>query len=251
MADTFPAFDHEIVAAYEAPDGSVYVHADLSGRVQPWSLSETFGDLESWIAYVKEFSGVSPKLLTWNEQGFKAKLGYKTERSNAGTWEASYPFEPTPQWADWQRFATNHGVAHKSAVEFLEDHAPDIVEPDATALLAILRNLRANVNTNATAELRADGTTHITFEKNQRVATPTEIDLPPQFEIGVPVLAGDPNIWKLVVRLRVSVTADNHLELRFAMPQAVTVLETVYGERVAAARQALGDGFTVLRAAGY
>lgn len=251
MPDSYPAEDPRIIPAYRAPDGSVYIHQDLQSHIPAFALSEKMGDLWSWVAYIKTYGGALSNLLTWSERGFKAKLDYQTQRSEQGTWEATYAFEATPEWAAWQKFATGHGVNHKQAVEFLEDHAPEIVEPDAAGLLAILRTLRANVNTNAAAELRPDGTTHVSFERNQRVTAgvATEADLPPQFEIGIPIFAGDPNPWKLVVRVRVSVTSDSHLELRFSMPQSEAVLETIYGERVAKAQELLGDGYQLLRAA--
>lgn len=53
---------------------------------------------------------------------------------------------------------------------------------------------------------------------------------------------------KLVLRVRASVGADAKLSLRFNMPVMERVLEEVYAERVATAKNALG-GFTILRAA--
>lgn len=240
--------DETIVPLVTAADGSVYIHESLTLRAAPFALSERFGDLESWVAYIKAHAD-STNLLTWNAQGFRAKLEYETERTDRGTWEATYPFEATPQWRAWQGFANGTGHTQNQSVEFLDDHAADIVTPAATELLNLLRSLRANVNKSAASELRADGSAHITFEDERRVTSGTnQIDLPAEIEIGVPVLKGDVQPWKLVVKLRVSVGADARLALRFSVPQAEEVLETVYAERVAKAKELLGK-VELLRAA--
>lgn len=249
MPETFPVIDHEVTPFYSAPDGSVFVHKDLAHHVAPFKLTEHFGDLESWVSYIKGYAVEVARLLTWNADGFRAQLDYQTERQPSGTWEVDFPFVATPQWLAWQHFATGHAVAHKAAVEFLEDHSPDIIEPDAAGLLALLRTLRGNVNTTAATELRPDGTSHITFERNQRVTAGGEVDLPSEFTIGLPIFVGDPEAWKLVVRVRVNVSTESKLEFRFSMPQAEQVLETVYAERVAKARELLGEDFPLLRAA--
>ena len=52
------------------------------------------------------------------------------------------------------------------------------------------------------------------------------------------------------VRLRLSVGTDGKLGLRFSRLNADAVLDTAIAERVQAARDALGEQYTILRAAG-
>lgn len=260
VADHLVLIDH-----YEAPDGSVYAHKDFVRVVEPWAVekhispasgTEAFGDVQSFASYTKRHStggedGKPITFATWNSKGFKAVLDYHDGGEAGRTqWVATYPFVATPQWTAWRNLATGQGVDHQKAVEFLDDRAPEIVEPDAASLLSLLRSLRGNVNTGASAELRPDGTTHVTFDKNTRVtAGANEIDLPPEFTIGIPILKGDDQPWKLVVKLRVTIDSNSRLQLRFTLPQAEIVLETVYAERVAKAVELLGDDIPLLRAA--
>jgi hypothetical protein len=107
----------------------------------------------------------------------------------------------------------------------------------------------------ANAELRLDGTTSIAFTKDTAVKTgSSSVELPPRFAIAVPVLkghveAGKPVSYLIPVRVRVSVDDSAHLALRFTMPSAERILESVYEDRVNAARLLLGEGYQLLRAA--
>lgn len=259
------AADHIIIQpSVKLQNGAVYIHKDLVQVAEPWAdeghigpieESYAFGDIASLAAYVKKYHGREP-LITWNNQGIEATLDYhyideeENLIPNNATWHARYPFVETPQWKAWRNFATGHGWAQAKAVEFLEDHAEDIVEPEQSVLLTLLRNLRGSANATASTELRPDGTASVNFSSDRRVAgSPGSVELPAEITIAIPVIKGHQDIFKLVLRLRVSVDANAHLELRFSMPQAEVVLEQVYDELVARAREELGEGFTVLRAA--
>jgi hypothetical protein len=164
------------------------------------------------------------------------------------------PFRTSLQWDAWRGFASGQAIGQKSAVERLEDLAADIVEPSPADLTGLLRSLRASVNAKASAELRPDGTTSIAFERDSRVAAGKDVDLPATFKIAIPVLKGHlnedgvPVLYGLDVRVRVSVDDNAKLALRFTIPSAELALERVYAERVAAAKELLGETFDLLRA---
>lgn len=273
---TVPAEDQEQEAAArhlvlspsvrDEATGALWVHHDLVEAITPFEYEthispakadEKLGDVESWAHYVNAFADAgNMPFITWNSKGLKATMDYHQNATSgllsAGRcdWHASLPFIFTPEFADWSRIATGAGIAQKAAVEFLEDHAVHIVEPDATTLLNLLRKLRGHVMAKADTELRPDGTSHVKFERNSNVsAGDTEIDLPSEITIGIPVLRGSPEPWKLVLKVRTSVDSDARLALRFTMPALESVKETVYAERVAAAKTLLGDAYTILRAA--
>ena len=262
-----------IASSYTAPDGSVYVHHDLVQVVKPWEVeahvgpikaAEKFGDVESWVAYVKRYAQqVEPgvdilygPLLTWNAAGLRAVLDYHGADGDPGRtqWTATCPFVLSPEWRDWMRIAGGQPIAHKAAVEALEDLAADVVSPPAADLAALLRNLRATVNAEAISELRADGTSFVSFTKDKRANLPG-LDLPPEFSIAVRALVGHadangaPVRYKLPVKVRVQVGDDAKLAFRFSIPTAERVLEDVYADRVSTAKALLGDGYTLLRAA--
>lgn len=220
----------------------------------PWA-EESFGDIESWVAYLKRFGGIGEfePLATWNSAGLRAVLDYHQSVANAGhmKWTATLPFLKSPEWTAWMGIATGHGIPQAKAVEFLDDHSPDITDPDAATLMAILSSLRASVNKSASTEMRPDGTTSVTWNDAKNVATRgTPADLPPEFSITIPILKGHDVRYKLTVKLRASVDDQAHLALRFSTPTAERALEAVYAELVASAKALLGDGYMLLRAAG-
>lgn len=259
-----------VKAHVSTEDGAEYVHKDLIRTVEPWAVeeharlttAERLGDVESWAAYIKAYSEVSnaTTFLSWNAKGLRAVLDYpETKR-----WTADYPFELTPEFRRWSTLASGHAIELQKAVEFLEDNTPDIHEPDAASLLDLLRVLKANYTANTAVELRPDGTSKLAFSRDTRVSGPNEAELPNEITIAIPVLkghveqatdvdagivAGAPVRYKLVLKVRASADSNAKLSLRFNMPVMERVLEQVYAERVEVAAAALGDGFSLLRAA--
>lgn len=249
-------------------DGREFVHKDLVQVVNAWAVeehqrlttAERLGDVESWARYVQTHGADKDPFLTWNAKGLHAVLDYpETKR-----WTAVYPFELTTEFKRWSGVASGHAIELQKAVEFLEDNAPDIHEPDAATLLDLLRVLKANYTANTAVELRPDGTSKLAFTRDTRVTGPNEAQLPSEITIAVPVLkghveqesdpdagvfAGQPVRYKLVLKVRASADSNARLSLRFNMPVMERVLEQVYAERVDAARAELGDGFALLRAA--
>lgn len=262
-----------IAPSYRDPHtGALYVHADLVEVQEPWAeeshvppikAAEKFGDVESWVAYVQRFGAPGDvdgttylPHLTWSASGLKAILDYHGADLVAGRcqWVATCPFVLSPEWRAWTAFASGQPWPHKAAVEKLEDLAPDIVDPPAADLAALLRSLRATVNATAQTDLRADGTATVAFSTDKRVNLPG-LDLPPEFAVAIRALVGHvdddgrPVLYRLPVKVRVSVDDQARLAFRFGVPTAERVLEDVYADRVARAKALLGDGFALLRAA--
>lgn len=252
-------------ATYKDPrTGALYVHHDLDAAQPAWAdeehispprADEKFGDVESWAKYVTQYIGPGPDLppfLTWNSVGLRAVLDYHEHVDQAGRcqWLASMPFEKSPEWNHWRELVAQSPWAHRKAVERIEDLAEDITDPMAAELMNLLRNLRSTVNATAQTELLPDGTTRVGFTQDKAVRGVSDMALPPEFTITIPILKGHDVRYKLAVRLRASVDNDAHLTLRFSIPTAERALEAVYSDQVAAARQLLGDGFPLLRAAG-
>ncbi len=262
---------HIIVAeSYTAPDGSVYVHQDLCRVVEPWAVEqhispikahESFGDVESWAEYVTRFASVEQfaPLLTWSERGLRAVLDYHGDDGTPRRcqWTAEHPFTLAPAWRKWAALATGSPRSQREVLEAFEDLGADILEPAAADLVALVRTLRATSMASADTELRPDGTTRVSYTKNQTVNA-GELVLPPTLTIAVQALkghvAGDENgkevpvLYRLTVRMRVSVGDDARLSFRLSMPDAERVLEAVYADRVEAARVALGSDYSILRA---
>lgn len=260
-----------VQATYRDPvSGALYVHDDLILAEEPWAAeqhvgpiatNERLGDVPSWVRYVQRFGGGrgDAVLLTWSSQGLAAVLDYHTDLDQPGRrqWTATCPFEPSSQWSQWMAFAKGQPHSQRAAIERLEDLAVDIVEPPAGEIVALLRSLRASVNAKADTELRPDGTSTVRFARDTNVKGGAEgtVDVPAEIGITVPVLRGHtdsegrPVLYRVAVRVRLSVGDDARLSLRFGLPHAERVLEAVYADRVAEAARLLGDEFALLRQA--
>lgn len=258
--------------------GALYIHEDLKNVQGPWAeeahippvhASEKFGDVASWVEYVKRFSGAPdfPPFLTWSPKGLMAVLDYhrSAEEPGRAQWTAECPFERSIEWRAWRELANGQPIAQQPAVEKLEDLGADIYDPLAADLMGLLRQLRSTVGMVATASLRQDGTATVDFSKDTKVTTqgkgdPSSVELPAEFKIRIPILKGhsavgadgksSPVLYELAVRIRVSVSNDNHLAFRFSMPRSEQALEAVYEDRVAMARELLGADLGLLRGGG-
>jgi hypothetical protein len=252
-----------VAATYKDPQtGALYVHSDLVKAAEPWAdethipppkADEKFGDVESWAEYVKAFAVTdNAPFLTWSSQGLRAVLDYHEGIDSPGRlqWTAAHPFQRSPEWEHWRDVVAQSPWGHKRAVERLEDLSEDITEPVPSELMNLLRNLRTTVNANAQTELLPDGTTRVGFVQDKAVRSISDVALPPEIHIAIPILKGHDVRYKLAVRLRASVDDQAHLTLRFSIPNAERVLEAVYADQVAMAKTLLGMGYLLLRAAG-
>jgi uncharacterized protein YfdQ (DUF2303 family) len=166
-------------------------------------------------------------------------------------WTASQPFTLSAEWKAWESFANGHPLSQRQAIERLEDLGEDITDPPETALTQMLRDLRAMATARADTELRPDGTAAVTWSQDKTVSNKAgTLELPPVITVAIPVLVGSAERYAVKVRMRVSVGDDAKLSFRFSLVNAERILEAVYAERVAAAKAALGESFSVLRAAG-
>ncbi|MGE3267113.1 MAG: DUF2303 family protein [Chloroflexota bacterium] len=258
---------------FRAADGSEYAFngTGYTKIVEPWAVeahippincTEKFGDVESWVNYTVLYGKTGSEHLTWSERGLRAILDYHgTEgEPNRCQWIAVHPFELTTQWKAWRTLCSGAPIDQRKLVEAFEDLGEDISDPPAADLLVLLRTLRGSVNATAATELNADGSTAIDFKSSTTInaGKDQKAKLPPTITIRVPVLKGHaeeqegkavPVVYSLPVRIRASVGEGAKLVFRLSMPTAERVLEAVYADRVASAKQLLGEAYTLLRAA--
>lgn len=260
-----PDITHIAPAWKDSQTGALYVHRDLvrvqdawaeEGHIGPMKVTKNFGDVRSFVQYVQQYGGAS-SLLTWNAHGLVAILDHAESPTTPGrnTWLACHPFIASIQWRAWSGFANGEARGQRAAVERLEDLSEDIVEPETGVLMALLRTLRSTVNAKAEAEFRSDGTTSVSFSKDATVRSAGAATLPAAFTIAIPALKGHtddqerPVLYRLQVRVRVSIDDNARLSFRFTLPSAERVLEDVYADRVRVATALLGASFRLLRAA--
>lgn len=271
MTETLPYAELEeqsaphlvIQPSVQANDGSEWVHKDYQKVTDAWAVEEhigpiketaRFGDVESWAEYIKAYTSqdVSGLLLTWSDTGLRAVLDYHNESVvGRGQWIAEHPFKFSSQWQAWSSLANGQPRPQKQLVESLEDLGEDIVSPDQAALLGILRTLRTTTSASGETVINPDGSTSVSWTRESTVKGKAEI--PATIAIKIPVLKGhyrDGNqvVYEIPIRMRLSVDDGAHVLFRLSMPTAERVLEKVYADRVQAAKDALGAGYSLLRA---
>ena len=256
-----------VAASYTDPvTKGVYLHRDLIEVQEPWAQeehigptqrSEPFGDVESWVSYVQRYADANCLLLTWSARGLTAVLDYINATGNAPgrcQWLATHLFKPTRQWQAWISLANGQARPQKHTVEMLENLAEDVVPGEQGDLLNLLRSLRTSVNAKAEAELRPDGSTSVSFQRETQVKASGAVEVPSMIGIAIPVLQGHlddegkPVYYHIGVRLRVDVDDNARLLLRLSMPTADRVMEDACRDRSVKAATLLGGDYTLLRA---
>ena len=287
---TVPAENQEQEAAarhliltshFETADGATWAWTPSGYMmiVDPWAVedhigpiaaSESFGDVESWAAYINRFALRDyPPHLTWSSRGLHAIIDYHAgfDGPDRCQWNASHPFILSPEWRAWISLEQQGAITQKAAIDFLDDHYEDITHPVAGDLLGIMRVLKAHVSTEASMEYAPDGGTAVDFKSKAAVrgGVGNDVVIPSEIIIKIPVLIGhtqrsfndagkeilQPVTFRVVVKARPTIASGDNprLVFRFSIPNAERILEAVYADRVAAAKAALGDGFQLLRAA--
>lgn len=255
---------------------AVEEHTDQ--HIGPAKAAVSLGDVPSWVAYVKRYHLPERLLLTWNENGLHAVLDahQSLDAAGRGQWTAAHPFVLSDQWATWRKFANGEtSWSQLQTVAMLDKLADDIVDPVASEMLDIIRTLRVNVKLAGKSAYLENGSTELSYSKDSAVVGKKAI--PSEITINVPVLkghvsdadrtikikdeqgqetervipAGTPVRYGVTVKVRPSVDDDGRVSFLFLMPTAERVLETVYADRVQAAKDLLGKELaeTLYRAA--
>ena len=273
----------------EAPDGSIWIHKDYDKAVEPWAVeghigpaaaAEGFGDVASFVEYVRRFCDTEAAFLTWNSQGLTAVLDYHKADGTAGRmdWTAKHLFERTREWNAWTQLANGSPRSQQDAVEKIEDLLDSVVLPAPGDLMNLLRTLKGQYRSNGESTLNPDGTYKVTFGAETGVQAGAEsVAVPNEIFIRIPVIKGhtefyaaavsddlevdedDPStfvmrardvVYGIPVKVRVSADEHSQLKFRFSMPLAEKVLDTVIGELVEKAKEELGIEYSLLRAQG-
>lgn len=100
---------------------------------------------ESFIDYVKRYSTLDVSIIFGqaSEVGgsFKSILDYHGSIPGWGEHTVSLDLKTTPEWSRWLGM-NNKQLTQEQFAEFIEDNAPDIVTPDAAALLDMVTLLQ-------------------------------------------------------------------------------------------------------------
>ena len=177
---------------------------------------------------------------------FDAHLG-------AGGDDTDPPTSPTAQRAMWQSHrAQLHLTQHPTLtdwlkynekpfdqavfVEFLEDHASEVVVPDGATILQMVRDLRATSNAEFKAAYDpATGARTLGFHETiQTRVHEGEVDLPEQFTVQLPVWRGSEQTVQVDARLRIRTQPGRAgLTLHYKLHQYQDAIDAAFADEMA------------------
>lgn len=164
--------------------------------------------VEGFLAYVNEWKDATTRIFADEvECGLVAELDYHepgedgvvSERTHRAEWKC-------PLSDEWQAWKANDGKLRAQAefALFVEDHAPDIVEPAPATMLEIARTLSADRKVSFKSAVRLqDGTRQLVYaeEGGAMAGANQDIAVPERFAIAVPIFRGHARV-RLEARLR-------------------------------------------------
>lgn len=149
-----------------------------------------------------------------------------------GDHRAILTLTPTDAWKAWTQ-ASGQLVNQTEFAEFLEDRAPDVVEPDAATLIEIATTMQASTAVAWKSGVRLqDGTVQLGYEETSDATAGTRghLAIPQTITLGIAPFEGlDP--YRVTARLRYRMR-DGRLTIGVVLDQADDVLKAAFGDIV-------------------
>lgn len=165
-------------------------------------------DAGSFCDYYTLFSDLNSRVFADETQNsVLAILDYHGAGDNAPRWGAHRIQLTLRHSEEWSTWTEKDGQAHKMSqmdfAEFLEDNAPDIVEPSAATMLEVARDLRAKTDVDFGSAIRmANGSVQFKYsEQVKGTFGAGNVDVPETFTIAIPVYVGGTSV-PITARLR-------------------------------------------------
>jgi uncharacterized protein YfdQ (DUF2303 family) len=190
-----------------------------------------FSDVNSFVQYWKAFAGASPYtpgLFHNGENAVTAIFDYHT--SEGPDWcqhKATLTLKDTVEWATWK---SQNGKPQSQAdfALFIEDNAPDIVEPAQAHMIEVARNLQAKSEMNFASAVRLNnGSTDFKFtEATTATVGKSNAEVPERFTISIPLFEAM-DMQRIEARLRYRVK-DGKLLMWYDLWRAHKAVESAF-----------------------
>lgn len=204
----------------------------------------TLGNVASFVSYLRRFRREAEAefpLITWKTtSGVLAVLD--PAPWGPGTWTVRLPFTDDWRWAAWKGLCASP-LKQDDAVDKLSKLVDTIVSPPSAELLSLLATLRSTVNATAVTKVNEDGTTDVSYQKENVSAAGSNLNLkvPSLVEVSTPVFRGFSTAYKLYVRVRV-LPEERGTKLIFSMQNGEAIIEDVTNDIIGKLEEALAEG---------
>lgn len=179
---------------------------------RPYQLKQnvTVISESSFIDYINRFGTDSSTVFADSENGtFKCILDYhETPNSPAHKFHSvNYNCPKTPEWSDWRHF-NNKKMNQEDFALFIEENSKEIIEPNASEMLAIATTLKAKKDVTFKSCKRIDnGETQFIYDEtiNGQGGISGELKIPEKFKLAIaPFHNGAPYELEARFRYRIS-----------------------------------------------
>lgn len=116
-------------------------------------------------------------------------------------------FRHSKEWNEWKG-KDGQRTQQMEFAEFLEDHAPDIITPDAATMLEVARDLSAKVDADFGSAIRMNnGSVQFKFSEQVKATFGSgQLEVPEQFIVSIPIYLGCDRV-SITARLRYRINA--------------------------------------------
>lgn len=184
-----------------------YQYTDYAARPHRMKGSVVVHDVKSFLAYWKLFSDANSAVFG-DRDGNKllASIDYH-EAQGQPRWRQHWCTLDLKLSEEWKIWTGKNGQENKmdqaSMAMFIEDNAPDVIQPTAATMMEVARTLEAKSSADFDSAIRLDnGQTQFTYKEEIKGAFGVgKMPIPEAFTVSIPVYEGQPRI-EIVARLR-------------------------------------------------
>ncbi|MFC8515525.1 DUF2303 family protein [Streptomyces sp. NPDC057257] len=250
---TIAELTRQSLAPKDVEPGNIYLVATADGRVQTVDLTgpeytgmvarkvgtTTVRDAESFLTYwTKHHDDASEVYADSEFLTVTAVLdAHSTDEPGFGGHRLHLALRESTTWKQWLR---NDGelLGQEDFAEFLEDHLPELLEPDAATMLEIAQSFQANSKVDFQSATRlGSGQRQFQYVETQttKAGQKGDITVPESFVIGLVPFDGSPG-YKLTARLRYRIGQDK-LRLGYKLDRPDEIRKTAFADVVKTIRE--------------
>lgn len=186
--------------------------------------------VESFVDYVNLFKGPTSRLFAnKTDTSVVAILDYHDPdgKSSWGENRATLGLTLSPEWKTWSGLSGRQ-MTQVQFAEFLEDHYPEIIDPDGATVLEAASTLEAKKTVSfKSAKRLSDGTSQFEYSENIE-GRKGLLTVPTAFKLGLPVYENG-ELIEVHARLRYAIR-DEHLTFTYLLNQPHRVLDTAFAQ---------------------
>lgn len=214
--------------------GNVVDLSQYLANPQRIKAQRTFTSIDSLVAYIAKFRGVSTALFAQQASDtIVAELdSHASGLPSHNSHRATLKLEKTIAMKAW---IANNGkrMSQVQFAEFIEDNASDVNDPKPNVMIEIAKSMQAQRNGKFESKVDLDNGSFV-FSNTEEVRGTFKngrIEVPKTFQIGLVAYKGQKDGFKIDARLRFLID-DGVLTMWYVLPQLDRVLDNAFAEVV-------------------